>query len=129
MSDDKLTADERAFFEAYKSHPLSVQEDRVARIIDRLAPAPRPPEPLPHELPARWRAAEGRQRDQADYAWELEAALNRERERREARLRSEVFIDSAAHNVQKYVGGTWEAACWAAGAIRDALLSDKELWP
>lgn len=81
MSEDKLTAEEREAVEYLRAKGNGQVTGPVIAALDRLAPRPAPPEPLPHELPARWRIRlKGTcplPTDLEECAAELEAALKR----------------------------------------------------
>lgn len=91
---DLLTKEERDALEYLRRCADTSVAKAVIATLDRLAPAPKPPEPLPHELPARWRSLTwknfGPDSTEELCADELEAALKRERERREERIQGPV---------------------------------------
>lgn len=91
--------------------------------LDRLAPAPKPPEPLPHELPARWRE-ESKHSWQLKCADELEAALKRERERKRSLIERRRGPISLIINRHIPCGPT--AAALTADEIVNALLEELE---
>ncbi|HEU0077168.1 MAG TPA: hypothetical protein VFQ76_05925 [Longimicrobiaceae bacterium] len=125
---DLLTPEERELVEeirrSYPSH--------LHAIIDRLAPAPKPPRPRLGELAAKWRemladpcATEVNRVLIRSMSSELDAAMAEWRERLGSDRAFEALTDAAES------GGpcSRENARKATAAILDALLNDKELAP